>query len=87
MEKTNLWTTLKSIFANEENSEDFEKELKQLQKVQEQVHADRTTINEYNFGKSLKVNTVSGKAKKGKGIQNPIKNDVVQEKEDDERIY
>ena len=83
MEKTNLWTTLKSIFATEENSEDFEKELAQLHKVQEQVHAER---NEFKFGASLKVNTVSGKAKKGKGIKQSIKSVEVKQKEDYERI-
>ena len=61
----NLWNAFKSIFATEVDNKEFEKELAEIQKVQEQVHAEKE-----KFGASLRVyNTSGGKAKKGKSIQ------------------
>ena len=62
---SNLWNAFKSIFATEGDNKEFEKELAEIQKVEEQVRAEKE-----KFGASLRVNKVSGgKAKKGKGIQ------------------
>ena len=75
----NLWNAFKSIFATEEDNKEFEKELAEIQKVEEQVRAEKE-----KFGASLRVNKISGgKAKKGKGIQTQQK---AQQKEQEREI-
>ena len=67
-EKTRrTWNDFISIFKTEKttDNEEFEAELARIQKVEEQVRAEKE-----KFGASLRVhNTSGGKAKKGKNIQ------------------
>ena len=61
-----LWTAIKLFFANDvENSEEFKKELEELEKMQKQVHAEKR-----EFGASLRVKPSKGKSlKREKNIE------------------